>query len=445
MMADDRNAAAPRYPRSIPFIIATEAAERFSYYGMRSILTVFLVMQFFNPGHDAALQVTAEAAANAKTHLFVSLAYFMPVVGALLADVFFGRYRVILCVSMLYCVGHLLLAVFDTDLNGFSLGLLLLAVGAGGIKSNVTAFVGDQFAGENPPLLDKAYGWFYFSINAGAVVSIALVPWLLDRFGGRVAFAVPGLFMLAATLVFFSGRGRYRHQPPAGLRPDWPALRRNMAATARLVLLFAFVPVFWALWDQSQSEWVLQAGKLDLTLLPGVTLLPAQVQTANPAFVLSLIPVFTYLVYPALRRLGVTVSPLRRIGSGLVLTALSFVIIALLQERIDAGMHPSAWWQVLAYLVLTVGEILVNVTGLEYAYTQAPAGMKSIITSLWLLTVSVGNLAVSGINASIAAGGFFASYTGAAYFWLFVKVMLVTATCFTFVAALMPVQAPAAR
>lgn len=442
-IAESAEDARARYPRSIPFIIATEAAERFSYYGMRSILTVFLLAQFFNPGHDPALAATAEAAANARTHLFVSLAYFMPVLGALLADVLFGRYRVILALSLVYCLGHLLLAVFDSNLEGFSLGLLLLAVGAGGIKSNVTAFVGDQFAGGTlsggeTPLLDKAYGWFYFSINAGAVVAITLVPWLLDRYGGHVAFAVPGLFMLAATLIFFSGRGRYRHRPPAGLRFDAAAWRGNAVAVARLLLLFAFVPAFWALWDQSQSEWVLQAEKLDLTLWRGVTLLPAQVQTANPAFVLTLVPVFTYFVYPALRRIGLVPSPLRRIGSGLFLTALSFVIIALLQERIDAGAHPSVWWQILAYLVLTVAEILVNVTGLEFAYTQAPPAMKSVVTSLWLLTVSAGNLAVSGINASIVAGGFFAQFTGAAYFWLFVKVMLVMAVGFTLAAALLP-------
>lgn len=424
-----------RYPKSIPFIIATEAAERFSYYGMRSILTTYLVLQFFNPTHDPALQTTAEAAANAKTHLFVSLAYFMPVVGALLADAFFGRYRVILYISMLYCVGHLCLALFDTNLDGFSFGLLLLALGAGGIKANVSAFVGDQFETHTATLIHKAYGWFYFSINSGAVISITLVPWLLQHFGAKIAFGTPGIFMLLATIIFFAGRKQYREQKPSGIKLNSPHLFENLKATGRVLLVFAFVPFFWALWDQNESEWVLQATKLNLELLPGLTLLPAQVQSANPFFVLTLIPVFGYFVYPKLQSIGLNPTPLRKIGSGLVLSAISFIVIAWIQMQIDADLHPSVWWQLLAYFLLTIAEILVSITGLEYAYTHSPAKLKSLITSMWLLTVSIGNLMVSGINQSIANQGYFAQFTGAEYYWLFCKIMLVVSAAFIAVAS----------
>lgn len=435
-------AADLRYPKGIPWIIATEAAERFSYYGMRAILTVFLVTQFFNPSGNAALQATAEAQANAQTHLFVSLAYFMPVVGALLADGLFGRYRVILALSLVYCLGHFCLSLFDDNLDGFTAGLILLALGAGGIKANVSAFVGSQFEGRQdaltPELMAKAYGWFYFSINIGAVVSMAGVPWLLAHHGPRVAFGVPGLFMLMATGLFWCGRRHYRHEPRPALRfgrAQRQALLADLRSAARVLLVFAFIPAFWALWDQSQSEWVLQAGKLDLALLPGITLLPAQVQLANPALVLLLIPLFTYRIYPGLSRLGLTPTPLRRIGAGLLMTALSFVVIACLQGRIDAGQAPSVWWQILAYLILTIGEVMVYVTGLEYAYTQAPPRLKSLLTAAWLLTVSVGNLAVSLINDSIAAGGFFAQYSGAAYYWLFVRIMLAVTLAFVLTTA----------
>lgn len=423
-----------RYPPSIPFIIGTEAAERFSYYGMRSILTTYLVMQFFNPTHDAALQVGAEAAANAKTHLFVSLAYFMPVVGALLADTLFGRYRVILYVSMLYCLGHLCLAVFDTQLDGFSFGLLLLAIGAGGIKANVSAFVGEQFGQQQSPLISKAYGWFYFSINAGAMISMTLCPWLLNHYGAKVAFGVPGLFMLLATVIFYSGRHRYRHQIPTRASLSFSMLRKDLKSAGRVLLVFAFIPFFWAIWDQNESEWVLQAARLDLQLWPGLTLLPAQVQTANPVLVLLLIPVFTYFVYPTLARLGISPTPLRKIGAGLFMTAVSLSVIAWLQIQIDAGQSPSVWWQLLAYLLLTIAEVLVSITGLEYAYTNAPASLKSVMTSLWLLTVSVGNLMVSAINQSISDHGFFADYTGAAFYWFFVKMMVVVVIVFALTA-----------
>src|SRR6187402_2762476 len=106
----------PRFPRSIPYIIGNEAAERFSFYGMRSILTLFLVNQFFNPHGLAGLKTIAEAKANSSTHFFVALAYTLPFVGGIVADWFTGKYKIILYISMLYCVGHLFLALFDTNL-----------------------------------------------------------------------------------------------------------------------------------------------------------------------------------------------------------------------------------------------------------------------------------------------------------------------------------------
>src|SRR3569833_502126 len=92
-----------RFPRAVPFIIGNEAAERFSFYGMRSILATFLIAQFFNPHKDPHLQNHAEALANEQTHTFVALAYFMPMVGGIVADWFFGKYKVILWISLVYC------------------------------------------------------------------------------------------------------------------------------------------------------------------------------------------------------------------------------------------------------------------------------------------------------------------------------------------------------
>src|SRR6201996_1297305 len=122
------------YPKSIPFIIGNEAAERFSFYGMRSILVTFLVAQFYNPTHNPALTTVAEAHANENTHFFVALAYTLPFLGGVIADWFTGKYKIILYISMVYCVGHLFLAMFDSNLTGFTAGLVLVAIGAGGIK-----------------------------------------------------------------------------------------------------------------------------------------------------------------------------------------------------------------------------------------------------------------------------------------------------------------------
>jgi POT family proton-dependent oligopeptide transporter len=183
------------------------------------------------------------------------------------------------------------------------------------------------------------------------------------------------------------------------------------------------------MWDQSLSEWVLQATKMDLNVF-GYTLLPEQVQTVNPIFLLTMIPIFTYFIYPGFEKAGIKTSPLRRIGAGLFLTTLSFVVIALIQQRIDAGSSPSIWWQILAYFILSAGETLVSITGLEYAYTHSPKSMKSTMAAIWLLTVALGNVFVGIVNNSIASGGFFAQLEGALYFWFFVGLMTITVLIF---------------
>jgi POT family proton-dependent oligopeptide transporter len=169
---------------------------------------------------NPALQTVAEAKANESTHFFVTLAYTLPFVGGLVADWFTGKYRIILYISIVYCLGHLCLAVFDSNLNGFIAGLVLIAVGAGGIKSCVSANVGDQFDKSNQELLSKVYGWFYFSINAGSVISTILIPWVYATYGAKWAFGIPGLLMALATLIFFSGRKKYVRVPPGGINKN---------------------------------------------------------------------------------------------------------------------------------------------------------------------------------------------------------------------------------
>lgn len=444
-----------KFPAGIPFIIGNEFAERFNYYGMRAILATFMVAAFFNPASDPALQAKAEAQAADKVHFFVALNYFMPFLGGIIADWYWGKYRTILWLSLVYSFGSITLAWASglPSLNWVMTGLWLIAIGSGGIKPCVSANVGDQFDSTNSHLIPKAFDMFYFSINAGSLISMFLTPWIYNVYGPVPAFALPGLVMLLATLVFWLGRNKYRRMPPSGPKRE-NFMSVNLAAAQngfsfenirgkfseeaidgvkavwRVLAVFAFIPVFWALWDQSTAEWVLQAKKLDLTLFGNVTVYAEQIQLVNAAFILIFIPVFSIWLYPAIERMGITITPLRKIGAGFVLTALSFVVIALIQEKVDAGGHPTVWWQIFAYVILTAGEVLISITGLEYAYTRAPKTMKSTIMAFWLLTVSVGNFAVSLINKSIVADGFFARFEGAGYFWLFFAVCSITALLF---------------
>ncbi len=487
-----------RMPLSAAFIVGNEAAERFSYYGIRSILAGYITGQVVAGSHGGLGQ-TADTATSI-IHLFIFANYFMPLLGAWLSDRLIGRYYTILYVSLVYALGNGVLAcsgLFATvsaKMACLAVGLGLIAFGSGGIKPCVSAFMGDQFKPEQGHLLQKAYGAFYWSINFGSFFSFLVVPWVKDKHGYGWAFGVPGVLMVLAVLIFWLGTRHYTRIPPArhtntagflkvflgALRlqprvtpapvinilaslglpalamvaltvvalmhevtpfaralgaaaligvgvwyllivalslagrlelPDafWAAAAGRYSAAevsaARsvgpILFVFALVPVFWALFDQTTSTWVLQGKRMVPFEVFGFTIGAEQMQSANPALVMVLVPLLTLGVYPLLGRLA---TPLRRMGAGMFFGAASFVMVAWLQQRIEAGEQLSVLWQTVPYLVLTTGEVLLSTTGLEFAFAEASPAMRSTIMSFWLLTVALGNLLVAGITKVLGAG-----------------------------------------
>jgi POT family proton-dependent oligopeptide transporter len=221
-------------PRQIPFIIANEGCERFSFYGMRNILTIFLASTFF------ATLPAAEAQSEAKEifHVFVAGVYFFPLLGGWISDRFFGKYLTILWVSVVYCIGHALLAIYENEPKGFYTGLFLIALGSGGIKPLVSTFTGDQFDPSHKQLAKIAFDAFYWIINFGSFFASLFMPKLLEGAGpaqwwgwpaASVAFGIPGVLMLLAAVFFWAGRKRYVKVPP--MPPD-PHSFANVIRTA---------------------------------------------------------------------------------------------------------------------------------------------------------------------------------------------------------------------
>lgn len=441
-------------PKGIPYIVGNEAAERFSFYGMKAILVVFMTRYLLDSQGNAAPMQETEA--KEYYHLFVASAYFFPLAGALISDIWLGKYRTILTLSIVYCLGHLALALDETRLGLFT-GLTLIAIGAGGIKPCVSAHVGDQFGKSNQNLLEKVFGWFYFAINFGAFVSTLLTPVLLqefpkwleqtlppetlahfgpvERIGPHFAFGLPGLLMLIATWVFWLGRNKFVHIPPSGWQQVKTALQgEGGRAVLRLVPLYLCVSMFWALYDQTGSAWVLQAERMDRRWL-GHEWLSSQVQAINPILILAFIPLFAYGIYPAIHSVF-PLTPLRKISIGFFLTVFSFVVVAWTELKITAGLTPNIGWQILAYVILTSAEVMVSITCLEFSYTQAPREMKSFVMSVYMLSVSLGNFFTSQINNLMQYPAIKERLTGANYYWFFTALMLLTAIVFIFVAGM---------
>src|SRR5262249_20217819 len=241
----------------------------FSYYGMNSIVVIFWTTFLHDQAGNLALMAPEQA--DAWYHTFVSALYFLPLLGAILADAFFGKFWVVFWLSIVYCAGHATLALIGTAvahtippvaLSG--IGLFLIALGAGGIKPCVSTNVGDQFGETNKHLLPKLFNWFYFSINAGSALSTLLIPWLLEPWQASegfkkgwptlsaflenprlhspdIAFGLPGVFMVIATIFFWAGRKKFVHIPPAGRQffDDAVPREKQMPFVAILGLLLA--------------------------------------------------------------------------------------------------------------------------------------------------------------------------------------------------------------
>lgn len=469
--SDSALPASNRLPPQVPFIIGNEAAERFSFYGMRAILTTFLASAFFS-------QLAADDATSEAKHIFHTFmigVYFFPLLGGWLSDRFLGKYKTILGFSLIYCVGHACLAVFETSKNGFLFGLFLIALGAGGIKPLVSSFVGDQFTQKNKHIAKLVFEAFYWSINFGSFFASLFTPVLLKHWGARVAFGLPGILMLLATLIYWAGRRHYVIVPPGDPDPHsfgrvaktalrvhaparsaavitgllaigvflalWmiPVVRgttptydftisfclallvliagaalavqrgldhiggghpeaavQGVRQILRLLVLFFFVTAFHSLFDQKASTWVAQGKAMESWWL-----LPAQMQFLNPALVMLMIPFNNMVLYPWLKKRGLDPTPLRRMAAGIAIAGIAWIVVGVLQMRIDAGLAPSLAWQATAYLPLTFGEVLVSATGLEFAYSQAPRSMKGVVMSGWLLTTTFGNLWVLLTDASV--------------------------------------------
>ena len=385
-----------RMPAGIPYIISNEFAERFCFYGINSILTIYLV-QFLH---------FTDAKGASWQSLFKSGAYFFPMIGAIVSDVFWGKFRTII-------------DVLD--------GLLRRLRVAGAVQRHAA---GDR-AGPaarglrhrrhqalrldqrrrpvhlQEPAPDRARVLLVLPGDQRRLVDLDLVlpdPAEQPNYGPRWAFGMPAAMMFVATLVFWLGRKKFVVVPPAGkawLKDVFSAEGGKLVLN--LLVIYFFVACFWMLWDQSNGNtWTLQAQSslMDKNLGFGFTVLPAQIQVVNGLFILALVPVFTYVIYPFCGRFF-EVTPLRRIGVGLFTVASSFLIVAWIEQRIQSGHTVSAWWQILAYVVLTASEILVSITALEFSYKQAPLRMKSFIMALFLLSTSLGNFMIAGVNSAM--------------------------------------------
>ncbi|MCD9029630.1 oligopeptide:H+ symporter [Luteimonas sp. BDR2-5] len=220
-----------------------------------------------------------------------------------------------------------------------------------------------------------------------AVATLALVPTL----GIVICLCIALVLILAGV-----GGGTWLQLERArGVHPDVAVA--GVRSVLRVLVIFALTTPFYSLFDQKASTWVLQGQQMAMPAWFSAS----QMQALNPAMVMLLIPFNNLVLYPALRRMGYEPTALRRMTAGIAFSGLAWVVVGLIQIGIDGGDPMSIAWQILPYALLTFGEVLVSATGLEFAYSQAPATMKGVVMSFWNLTTTIGNLWVLLSNAAV--------------------------------------------
>ena len=296
-----------------------EGMERFSYYGFRAILTLYFV------------SLNMRESSAAAGFMFTSaLAYAAPLIGAWLSDERWGRYSTIMRFGGVYAVGLwvLVAAAAVASLPWTIVALVFVGLGTGGIKPCVSTFGADQIdgaVGDASEATRRYFAVFYASINLGSVFSYLLVPAMRAIFGYAAAFAVPAVLLAAALAVFIGGRRKYTMLPPREGGVGVPAAIWRACATraqdddARELRsigeVMVLLPVFWMLYDQQGSIWVVQAS--EMKNFKG-KLQPETMGVINPVLILLLLPVFEKWIYPALERHGVSTRAPWRMMAGMV-------------------------------------------------------------------------------------------------------------------------------
>ncbi|CAJ0584640.1 unnamed protein product, partial [Mesorhabditis spiculigera] len=378
------------WPKTTFCIVSNEFCERFSYYGMRTVLTFYLLNVLKFSDNQSTIFFNG----------FTVLCYLTPVLGSIIADGFVGKFWTIFTVSILYAAGQIVLAIASTKDSSSSMhpwldmiGMVMIGFGTGGIKPCVAAFGADQFEKGHERMLSMFFSMFYFSINAGSMISTFISPIFrsMTCLGQDscypLAFGIPAILMIVATVLFMLGSFWYKKPPPsdnvfsevakiigrAGINkmkarepkahwldhymtthscdsdPRCQQLKQtshnknachklgyvdDVRQLLRLLVMFLPVPMFWALYDQQGSVWLIQGIQMDCRLWGNVLFMPDQVQVLNAVLILCFIPIFQVIVYPIASKFF-ELTPLRKMVAGGLLAACSFAITGFVQLRVN--------------------------------------------------------------------------------------------------------------
>jgi proton-dependent oligopeptide transporter, POT family len=397
------------HPKGLFLLFATEMWERFSYYGMRALLVLSLVagVQAANPGFGFS-----QAEALKLYGLFTGFVYFTPLIGGWLADNYLGQRKSVIIGGLVMAAGQFTLAAaIPGNLGLFYIGLVLLVIGNGFFKPNISTMVGDLYA-EGDARRDGAFTIFYMGINAGAFLAPLVCSTLGENpaLGWRYGYMSAGIGMILSVIIQLAFSRRYldeigvvpaahRALAKSGGKKD-PLTHEEIDRLRVIFMLFVFVVLFWAAFEQAGGLMNLYAAEKTDRFVGAFEVPAGWFQSLNPLFIVLLAPLFS-MAWQRFGAQGRNPPTPNKMVYGLILTGIGFLaMIAAVYDQAASG-KASMMWLVIAYFFHTTGELCISPVGLSMVTKLAPLRLASLMMGVWFLINFVANW-LAGIIGSFA-------------------------------------------
>lgn len=416
------------HPKGLFLLFFTEMWERFSYYGMRAILILYLTKKLVEGG----LGIDASQATLLYGY-FTGLVYFTPLIGGWLADKYLGKRLAITIGGITMMVGQFALFSMNT-LSGLYIGLFLLIIGNGFFKPNISTLVGGLYK-DGDSRRDSAFSIFYMGINLGALLAPFVIGYFTDNlfkttnvdgtiaYGYRWGFLAAGVGMLLGQLIFNGFAQKYlgdlgkkpvtnntntnETEVTASTNPETGEVlttAQEKQRTSVIFILFAFAVFFWAGFEQAGSSLSLYTDKFINRTIGGFEIPTSWFQSVNPIFIVTLAPLFAIFWNS---KLGKKLSTPVKMGVGMIILGLGFLfMLGAVAERVangdvaDEANKAALMWLIMTYLLHTIGELCLSPVGLSVVTKLSPPKLASILMAVWMLASSVANF-IGGYLASV--------------------------------------------
>jgi len=406
------------HPKGLYILFFTEMWERFSYYGMRAILVLYLVAEA--KSNNAGLGWT-NGDALSLYGTYTMLVYVMSIPGGWIADRFFGQKKSVLYGGILLVAGHSILAV--EQMWAFYTGLGLIILGVGMLKPNISTMVGGLYK-QGDIRRDKGFTIFYIGINLGAFLSSLIVGYVGEVHGWHYGFGLAGIGMTLGLIQYILGQkhlksvGNFIGDSENQLDKDALAKPLTKVEKDRIIVLFVsflLVIVFWGAFEQAGGLMNIYAKENTNRMLLGWEIPASWFQSLNAMFIIFLGT--TVAAYWAKRKLHNKVSSsLFKMIVGLVVMGMGFFFMSAAALEFEASKESAMYWLVLAYLFHTVGELSLSPVALSYITKLAPVKYGSLMMGVYFAMTGFGNKIAGLLGESAEGLGEFAVFTGIAVF-----------------------------